>query len=124
MIRRSNPIVAVMVHVDDVAAALRWYERAFPQAKRHRIESLAFDYLSVDGVNLEFVPADEKVTSGPCGTVVYWGVPNVGSALTHLQSLGAKLYRGPMQIGDDQCMCQLQDPWGNCIGLRGACAAS
>ncbi len=40
------------------------------------------------------------------------------TSLQHFQSLGAKLYRGPMAIENGLVMCQLEDPFGNLIGLR------
>jgi len=115
----SSPIAAVMVHVASVDEAMAWYQRAFPNAVRRRLLTPAFEFLVVNGIRLEFVPADAKVASGPAGTVVYWQVPDFDDALQHLQDIGARLYRGPMPIEDGQAMCQVQDPWGNCIGLRG-----
>jgi predicted enzyme related to lactoylglutathione lyase len=112
-----------MIHVGDASAALAWYGRAFPAATRHRDASAHFEYLRVGGVQLEFVPADEKVASGAAGSVVYWRVPDFAEALARLQTAGAALYRGPMAIEDGQRMCQVRDPWGNCIGLRGPDAA-
>jgi predicted enzyme related to lactoylglutathione lyase len=109
-----------MIHVSDVTAALTWYARAFPQATRKKLAmpTFEFEYLDVDGVMLELVPADEKVSSGASGSVVYWKVPDVDQALAHFLSIGATLYRGPSGIEDGKRMCQVQDPWGNCIGLR------
>jgi predicted enzyme related to lactoylglutathione lyase len=119
----SRPsIVAVMVHVPDAAEALRWYGLAFPGAKRRRLPASDFEFLQLGDARLEFVPADAKVSSGPAGSVVYWRVTNFDEALRHVVSLGARLYRGPMRIEHGQCMCQVQDPWGNCIGLRGPSA--
>lgn len=122
----SPPIAAVMVHASDVDAALDWYTKAFPDARRVSIGTPAFECLSLHGVLLEIVPADGKVGSGAFGSVVYWSVERFDEALAHLQSLGAALYRGPMWLqGEEegaegeQCMCQVRDPWGNCIGLRG-----
>ena len=114
-----GPIAAVLVHVSDVAAALAWYQRAFVRALPVRLAEPSFDCLSLDGVNIEIVPADAKVSSGESGSVVYWRVPALDAALAHFQSVGAVLYRGPMAIEDGQAMCQVRDPWGNCIGLRG-----
>jgi len=114
-----SPIAAVMVHVSDVELALRWYQRALPDAVRVSIGSPAFECLSVHGVLLEIVLQDEKVGSGAFGSVVYWRVDDFDVALARLRSLGGKLYRGPLHIEDSECMCQVQDPWGNCIGLRG-----
>ena len=112
-------IAAVMIHVGNVSDALAWYERAFPSAVRSRVEAPHFEFLVVGNVRLEFVPSDNKVSSGTAGSVVYWQVPEFEAALIHFQSIGARLYRGPMGIEGGQCMCQVQDPWGNCIGLRG-----
>jgi putative transposase len=70
-------------------------------------------------LRIELVPSDDKVASGSAGSVVYWSVPKFAAALRELLALGAVLYRGPMHIEHGQSMCQVQDPWGNCIGLRG-----
>lgn len=112
-------ISAVMVHVANVAAGLDWYERAFPGARRVRITDPAFECLAVGAIRIEVVPSDNKVPSGAAGSVVYWGVTDFDLALTHFLKLGARLYRGPMDIESGYSMCQIQDPWGNCIGLRG-----
>ncbi len=115
----STSIAAVMVHVPDVAAALAWYRQAFPAAVLVRSEASGFEFLSIGAVQLELVPCDEKVASGACGSVVYWHVPDFEAALQHLCRIGATLYRGPMRIECGLSMCQVRDPWGNCIGLRG-----
>tara|TARA_R110002167_G_scaffold29239_4_gene97868 strand:+ start:109032 stop:109394 length:363 start_codon:yes stop_codon:yes gene_type:complete len=115
----AKHICAVMVHVPSPAQGLAWYEKAFTNAIRQDIEGQDFEYLQVGDVRIEMVKADEKVTSGPVGTVVYWEVESISQALAHLLGLGGKLYRGPMTIEDKRSMCQVQDPWGNCIGLRG-----
>ena len=119
---QNSAIAAVLVHVPDVKAALDWYQRAFPHAVRCRLEAFDFDYRAVGKVNLEIVCADKKVTAGAAGSVVYWRIPDFESGLAHLQDVGASLYRGPMDIEEDQRMCQVRDPWGNCIGLRGPSA--
>ena len=114
-----SSIAAVLVHVEDVADGIAWYQRAFPNAVLKRIDALNFDYLALGEIHLEVVSADEKVTSGASGSVVYWFVPHFEQALEHMQGVGATLYRGPMDIEQGQRMCQVRDPWGNCIGLRG-----
>ncbi len=118
------PIAAVLVHVPDCQAGLDWYQAAFLNAKRIRIESEDFELLELGGVQLEIVPSDEKVSSGVAGTVVYWRVTDLDAALNHFKGLGASLYRGPMEIENGLCMCQVRDPWGNCIGLRGPSVAA
>ena len=66
------------------------------------------------------VNADNKVASGAAGSVVYWRVVNLHHEVQRLVTLGATLYRGPMKIQGGEWMCQVRDPWGNCIGLRQA----
>ena len=113
-------IAAVLVHVDEVAAGLDWYARALPGSQRVALASSgAPTALELGGVRVELVPADGKVSSGAAGTVVYWRVSSFGRALDHLLACGATLYRGPMEIEYGQTMCQVRDPWGNCIGLLG-----
>ena len=78
-----------------------------------------YEYLELHGLSIEVVPADSKVSSGAAGSVVYWSVEEFDVALSHLKGLGGSLYRGPMNIEHGLRMCQVQDPWGNCIGIRG-----
>ena len=55
----ANLIMAVMIHVNDVTAALVWYARAFPQAVRKSLvmPTFEFEYLDVDGAVLERAPS-------------------------------------------------------------------
>src|SRR5690349_5134564 len=108
-----------MVHVPDWQAATEWYQRAFPHAIRRSADDDEFGCLQVGEVMIEIVAADAKVTSGAAGSVVYWRVESLDDALAHFRGVGATLYRGPLAIERGERMCQVQDPWGNCIGLRG-----
>lgn len=107
--------VAVMVHAGNVPEAFG----AFAGCVRKRVPGLDFEYLCLGSVNLKLVLSDDKVSSGASGSVVYWQLPDFEVSLKHFLSIGARLYRGPMPIENGQSMCQVQDPWGNCIGLRG-----
>jgi predicted enzyme related to lactoylglutathione lyase len=113
------PISAVLVHVPEWRAGLAWYSRAFPSAKAVVPQSNDWECIEVDGVQIEVVPADEKVATGCAGTVVYWYTDDFDERLRYLQSIGAVLYRGPLEIEDGLSMCQLKDPFGNLIGVRG-----
>ena len=117
---KGTPIAAVMVHVEDAQSGLEWSQRAFPNAATISVAESNFKYLDVQGIQLEIVEADEKVTSGPAGSIVYWATPDFESHLARLLKIGATLYRGPIKIPGDMSMCQVKDPWGNCIGLRTA----
>lgn len=111
---------AVLVHVHDVKKVLAWYQKAFPTATAHYMEAFDFTQLTIGDFSLEIVQADEKVSAGKCGTVLYWAVDNLDESLAHFRSLGATLYRGPMNIENGLAMCQVEDPFGNLIGLRGS----
>jgi len=112
-----SAISAVLIHVPDWKAGVDWYGRAFPEAAR--VPSEGFGRLIYQGISIEIVAADEKVSAGPAGSVVYWQVENFTASLKHFLSIGGRLYRGPMEMEGDQKMCQVLDPWGSCIGLRG-----
>ncbi len=112
-------ITAVMVHVPDLNVGLSWYMKAFPEASHIKLPEFDFEYLNLNGINIEIVKADEKVGTGPFGTVVYWEVENFGLTKSHLENIGATLYRGPMNIENGYKMCQMKDPFGNLLGLRG-----
>jgi len=109
--------IANLIHVGDVKKALRWYQEAFPEASV--VEELGFTFLMVGEFALELVPSDEKVSSGKSGSITYWSVSDLIFEIERFQELGADVYRGPMKIGNDLGMCQVEDPWGNLIGLRG-----
>ena len=78
-----------------------------------------WECIAVDGVQIEVVPADEKVPAGAAGTVVYWSTDNFDARRAELEAIGAILYRGPLDIEDGLVMCQFKDPFGNLLGIRG-----
>jgi predicted enzyme related to lactoylglutathione lyase len=112
-------IVAVLVHTPEPKEALAWYERVFVEAQRAKVGEPPFEFLRVGEIQIEMVPTDEKVKAGAAGTIIYWAVNDFNEELARLQGIGATLYRGPLKIEDGMFMCQVQDPWGNCIGIRG-----
>jgi len=113
---------AVLVHVPDDPAALEWYKKAFAGATLQSIEDSEFQILDVNGFSLEIVQSDSKASSGKQGTVLYWSVESLPEAINYFKSLGATIYRGPMDIENNLRMCQMEDPFGKLIGLRGMSA--
>lgn len=108
-----------MVHAEDWKAGFDWYAKAFPNAQLVQVSEYDYKYLLMGDVAIEIVQADEKVSSGAAGTVVYWHSENFDERLRYLQSIGASLYRGPKTIEGEIKMCQVKDPFGNLIGIRG-----
>lgn len=115
---RQPRIPSILLHMGDWRTATDWYAQASPGARRVTPPTDDYGHLEMDGVVLEIVNADEKVASGPAGAVVYWAVEDLAAEVEWLESLGAVLYRGPLDIDDGERICQVRDPWGNCIGLR------
>ena len=113
-----KPIVSVLIHVPDWRVATQWYCVAFPLATRIYHQPDDFGHLDVEGVAIEIVNADSKVACGAAGSVVYWRVEDLPQTVQRLEKMGAILYRGPMAIDGGDRICQVRDPWGNCIGLR------
>ncbi|PHM65418.1 Var1 [Xenorhabdus stockiae] len=109
----------LLIPVPDVSQGLEWYKQAFPEAESIYLKEFNFTILKIRNFILEIVQADEKVYAGKNGTVLYWSVPCLKSAIHNFEEIGAKLYRGPMKIENNLGMCQLEDPFGNLIGLRG-----
>lgn len=114
----NNRIVSILLHTKDWRVATDWYAQAFPQAVRVYPYSDDYGLLQLNGVALEIINADEKVSSGAAGSVVYWSVEDLRQEVQRLDAIGAKLYRGPLQIDGGEWIAQVRDPWGNCIGLR------
>ncbi len=116
-VNMAHSIAAVIVHTADVERGLTWYQQAFPTAGRVLAPGTDFECLHLGELQLELVLADDKVASGPAGAVVYWRVADLDETLTHLTSLGATLYRGPLRLPGGLGMCQVRG--GNLLGLRG-----
>ena len=51
------------------------------------------------------------------------GVSSLSAARGAFEGAGATLYRGPLDIGNGQAVCQFADPFGNLIGVVGAADA-
>lgn len=111
--------IALLVHVEDWETGFLWYQKAFPEATIVEMPEFDFRALRIGDFLIEVVRSDEKVPSGRAGTVLYWGVADLLEAVAHFRQLGAEIYRGPMQIEHGLGMCQVTDPFGNLIGLRG-----
>jgi len=111
--------VAVLIHVPDVDAGMAWYREAFPTAVPQETTEPGLGILDLGPFAIEIVRADAKVGAGRAGTVLYWGVDDLDAAMARLERIGATLYRGPLPVAGDVSMCQMADPFGNLIGLRG-----
>jgi uncharacterized protein len=53
-------IAAVMIHVPDWKEGLEWYQKAFPQAHRISLPEFDFEFLELNGVQIEVVMLTKK----------------------------------------------------------------
>jgi hypothetical protein len=60
----NSPICAVLIYVPDVPAALDWYQSAFRGSERRLVSEFDFTCLDFNGISLEIVPSDEKLSIG------------------------------------------------------------
>lgn len=103
----------VCYYVPDVAAAKDWYARVlgFPPY----FDQPFYIGFSVGGFELGLVPDADRAGQG--GTVAYWGVPNVPTALERLISLGATAFEGTEDVGEGIKVGAVLDPFGNILGV-------
>lgn len=104
--------------VTDFAAAKEFYAKLFEAPLKD--EERGYVSYDLDGTTLEIVFADTQNPAGAGGNVGYFEVEDLKYALMHARSLGATLYRGPLQIHENGwSIAQIKDPGGNIIGLEG-----
>ena len=107
----------VVMFVPSVRDAAEWYSSVL-QLPAVLLDE-RFAAITVGSAQLCFHLADEKVPSGRAGQVAYWRVQSLADAAARFESLGAKLYRGPLPIEAGLGICQMADPFGNLFGLVG-----
>ena len=70
----------------------------FPAGSQNQLPEFNFEFLELNGVQIEVVNADEKVGVDAFGIAVDWEVESFDEAFRHLTESGATLYRGPKKI--------------------------
>lgn len=109
-------IESVLLFVQDIHAAAKWYGDILSLKVEYENEHYAF--IKGPQIILGFHPADEKNNAGQNGSVTYWKVENLEKALTTLREKGATLYRGPMTTTLSANVAMMTDPFGNQFGLN------
>ena len=111
-------IIEVMYFVPDRQEAARWYARLLDLPITY-LEDPEHFFIRVGNQDIWFHLADNKMPAGTARQVAYWHVTDFDAALSRAESLGATLYRGPLDRGDGEFMCQMKDPFGNLFGMVG-----
>ncbi|QQE67075.1 glyoxalase/bleomycin resistance/dioxygenase family protein [Leptolyngbya sp. BL0902] len=111
-------VAEVMYFVSDPKLAAEWYSRFF-DIEITVLANPDYFFVKVGEQEVWFHQADDKVPSGVAGHVAYWQVDDFDAVLERAITLGAVLYRGPLDRKDGSYMCQVKDPFGNLIGFIG-----
>jgi len=117
-----GPVVNVFVFVDDLDRATAWYAERLGRQPVTTREQLATFEIGGGGASARLTVhrSDEYNDPGPRGTVAYWDVEDVDALVAEWTAHGAVAHRGPKTVFSGERLCQLQDPFGNLIGLRQA----
>ena len=99
-------VESIVLFVEDIDAAARWYAEIFDCRVEHENPAFAFH------------PADSKCPGGIGGTTVYWEVGNINEAVDFLVERGARLHRGPGLTSFGSGAAMVIDPFGCTIGLN------
>jgi hypothetical protein len=101
----------------NVRESAKWYGDVFQTSPRMIDDNFAL--LGWGTSTIEFAAADEKNPMRTGGTIAYWYVSNLNEWQKKLESAGATLYRGPLEIREENLIiCQMKDPFGGVFGLR------
>jgi predicted enzyme related to lactoylglutathione lyase len=106
----------IFYFVGDLDGATTWYTARLGVEPAVRARQLVM--FDLGGVRLTLHEADEFKLPGPSGTVAYWTVTDVDTAVRQWSAHGATAHRGPKTIISVECPWQVLDPFGNLFGLR------
>ena len=109
-------VESIVLFVEDIDAAARWYAEIFDCRVEH--ENPAFAFIRTRSLVIGFHPADSKCPGGIGGTTVYWEVGNINEAVAFLVERGARLHRGPGLTSFGSGAAMVIDPFGCTIGLN------
>lgn len=119
MTQDSTPITlglaTVIYQVSDLDRAKRWYAQAFGKAPY--FDQPFYVGFEIGGYELGLHPDMTAGQPGPGGSVAYWRVPAIETAVAHFVAAGAALISSPTDVGEGIKVAQVGDPFGNVIGL-------
>jgi predicted enzyme related to lactoylglutathione lyase len=115
-----RPVVNVYYFVEDIAAATAWYADLLDAQPIESFGSRLVTF-AVGETRLTLHNNDDYNTNAAThGTVAYWDVEDIAATVAECIRHGAVAHRGPATIFTGDRLCQLQDPFGNLLGVREA----
>jgi predicted enzyme related to lactoylglutathione lyase len=105
----------VIYHVPDLGRAKSWYAAAFQQ--QPYFDEPFYVGFNIAGYELGLDPNDVVTKPGRGGSVAYWRVTGIDSAVRHFVNSGAVIVAPVQDVGDGIKVATVADPFGNLIGL-------
>jgi predicted enzyme related to lactoylglutathione lyase len=98
--------------VADLARAKAWFSEAFECAPY--FDQPFYVGFAIGGFELGLVPDG---VPGTAGSVAYWGVDDIDATVARIVALGATVHAAVEDVGEGIRVAELQDPFGNILGL-------
>ena len=108
-------LATVIYGVTDLEKAKAWYASAFQQAPY--FDQPFYVGFNIGGYELGLDPNFTVGKPGAGGTVAYWRVAEVETAVQQFVAAGASVVVAPQDVGDRIKVATVADPFGNLIGL-------
>ncbi len=108
-------LATVIYQVPDLDRAKAWYAQTFGQAPY--FDQPFYVGFEIGGYELGLHPDLSEGQPGPGGSVAYWRVARIASAVEHFVERGATLVSPATEVGEGIKVAKVADPFGNVIGL-------
>lgn len=105
----------VIYRVSDLEQAKGWYAAAFGVSPY--FDEPFYVGFNIAGYELGLDPDVSDGGPGEGGSVAYWGVKNLDTALAQFSQAGTVARSEPRDVGGGIRVASVTDPFGNVIGL-------
>jgi predicted enzyme related to lactoylglutathione lyase len=105
----------VIYHVPDLERAKAWYTAAFQQ--KPYFDQPFYVGFNIAGYELGLDPNQRLTKAGRGGTVAYWRVASIESAIQHFVASGADVVAPAQDVGEGIKVATVADPFGNLVGM-------
>ncbi len=110
------PPASVVFFVRELRKAAAWYGKIL-NVKPYRIDR-DFIGFHLNGIDLGFHRLDKKAGKASGVQIIYWKVKDLDNTINNFIASGAKIFRKPIRIPEGGRVAQIQDPFGNILGLK------
>ncbi|HEY8164825.1 MAG TPA: VOC family protein [Gemmatimonadaceae bacterium] len=105
----------VVFKVTDLTQAKAWYRDVFGITPYY--DQPYYVGYNVGGYELGLDPSTKDQKPGPGGSVAYWGVKDLASAMARLTEHKVEVVMPLQDVGEGIRVATIRDPFGNLIGL-------